>query len=298
MTTGELHAPSTNIYAGWLTHFRKSVLRYLLQDWLNFLGVIIVFLVIFVAIFGQQLAPYSPTEVDVRNRLQPPSGEHWFGTDQVGRDVLSRVLAGARISLTMAAIILSISLTVGVAVGLIAGFSGGSVDELLMRLTDLFLAFPALILAIAIASTLGRGLYSTAIALTTVYWPWYARMARGQALTLKNQEYILAAQSTGVPFVRMLWRHIWPNVLPVLLIQVTLDVGYAILSTSSLSFLGLGAQPPIPEWGAMITDGREYMRDHWWVVTFPGLALFVTVLGFNLMGDGLRDWLDPRLRKS
>jgi peptide/nickel transport system permease protein len=298
MVAGEIPAPSTDTYGKRLIDARKTVLRYLTRDWLNALGVALVVLVVFVALFGQQLAPYSPTQVDVRNRLQPPSSQHWFGTDQVGRDVFSRVLAGARISLIMAAIILSISLTVGIAVGLIAGFSGGLVDELLMRLTDLFLAFPALILAIAVASTLGRGLNSTAIALTTVYWPWYARMARGQALTLKGQEYILAARSTGVPFIRMLWRHIWPNVLPVLLVQVTLDVGYAILSTSSLSFLGLGAQPPTPEWGAMITDGREYVRDHWWVTTFPGLALFVTVLGFNLMGDGLRDWLDPRLRRN
>lgn len=274
-----------------------AAIRYFARDWLSLLGLLVVCLMLFVALFGDRLAPYPPDELSMGSRLLPPSADHWFGTDQVGRDVLSRVLSGAKISLSMAAIILSISVTVGVMVGLIAGFTGGLLDELLMRLTDLFLAFPALILAIAIAATLGKGLTSTAIALTTVYWPWYARMARGQVLGLKNQEYILAVRSIGATFPRILRRHVLPNIWPVLLIQITLDVGYAILSTSSLSFLGLGAQPPAPEWGAMITDARQYMRDYSWMATFPGLALFVTVLGFNLLGDGLRDWLDPRLRQ-
>jgi len=283
---------------GRFTRLARDTVRYLSRDWLNAVGVTIVFFVLFLAIFGSKIAPHSPTEIDPRSRLQPTSKDHWFGTDQVGRDVLSRVLSGAKYSVSMAAVILSVAVTVGVSVGLLAGFAGGSADEILMRLTDLFLAFPALIFAIAIAATLGRGLTSTAIALTTVYWPWYARMARGQALSLKSREYVLAARCTGASFLRILGRHIWPNVLPVLLIQITLDVGYAILSTAGLSFLGLGAQPPQPEWGAMILDGRPYMRDFWWVATFPGAALFVTVLGFNLLGDGLRDWLDPQLRRA
>ncbi len=273
-----------------------GAIRYFARDWLSLLGLLVVCLMLFIALFGDRLAPYPPLELSMGSRLLPPSAAHWFGTDQVGRDVLSRVLSGAKISLSMAAIILSISVTVGVVVGVVAGITGGLIDELLMRLTDLFLAFPALILAIAIAATLGKGLTSTAIALTTVYWPWYARMARGQVLSLKNQEYILAVRSIGASFPRILRRHVLPNIWPVLLIQITLDVGYAILSTSSLSFLGLGAQPPAPEWGAMITDARQYMRDYSWMATFPGLALFVIVLGFNLLGDGLRDWLDPRLR--
>lgn len=276
----------------------KGAIRYLTADWLNALGVGLVLLIFVFAVFGDQIAPYSATEVDITSRLQASSSQHWFGTDKVGRDVFSRVLSGAKYSVWMAAVILSISVTVGVVVGLIAGFGGGAVEQVLMRVTDLFLAFPALIFAIAIAATLGRSLTSTAIALTTVYWPWYARMARGQALAVKNEEYVLAARCIGASFARILTRHVWPNVVPVLLIQVTLDTGYAILSTSGLSFLGLGAQPPQPEWGAMILDGHQYMRDYWWVATFPGLALFVTVLGFNLLGDGLRDWLDPRLRRG
>lgn len=276
----------------------KTTIRYVKSDWLNALGVSLVLLVFFVAIFGDRLAPYSPTDMEVMSRLQPPSTAHLLGTDHVGRDVFSRILSGAKYSIWMATVILSVAVSVGIGLGLIAGVAGGLFDELLMRLTDLFLAFPALIFAIAVAATLGRGLTSSAIALTTVYWPWYARMARGQALSLKNKQYVMAARSIGASFLRILGRHIWPNVVPVLLIQITLDVGYAILSTAGLSFLGLGAQPPQPEWGAMILDGRQYMRDFWWVATYPGLALFVTVLGFNLLGDGLRDWLDPRLRKS
>jgi peptide/nickel transport system permease protein len=298
MTSGNDFLESTETQHGRFTGLTKGALRYLSKDWLNALGVALVLFVFFLAIFGDTIAPYSPTEVNVKSRLQPASGVHWFGTDHVGRDVFSRVLSGAKYSVWMAALILSIAVTVGVCVGLFAGFAGGAADEILMRLTDLFLAFPALIFAIAIAATLGRGLTSTGIALTTVYWPWYARMTRGQALSLKSREYVLAARCTGASSFRILGRHIWPNVLPVLLIQVTLDVGYAILSTAGLSFLGLGAQPPQPEWGAMILDGRQYMRDFWWIATFPGAALFVTVLGFNLLGDGLRDWLDPRLRRA
>jgi len=281
-----------------LARLVKSTVRYLKRDWLNALGVSLVLLVFLLAIFGDRAAPYSPTHVDIESRLQPTSSVHLFGTDHVGRDVFSRVLSGAKYSIWMATVVLTVAVTVGIGVGLLAGFAGGLVGELLMRLTDLFLAFPGLIFAIAVAATLGRSLTSTAIALTTVYWPWYARMARGQALSLKNEEYVLAARCTGASLLRILGRHIWPNMLPILLIQVTLDVGYAILSTAGLSFLGLGAQPPQPEWGAMILEGRQYMRDFWWVATFPGLALFITVLGFNLLGDGLRDWLDPRLRKG
>lgn len=298
MSRSGIFAASPEMEDRRLTRVMRSTVRYLRSDWLNALGVALVVLVFLIAILGDRIAPYSPTEVDVISRLQPASTTHLFGTDHVGRDVFSRVLSGAKYSIWMAAVILSVAATLGIGLGLLAGFTGGAVDEVLMRLTDLFLAFPALIFAIAIAATLGRGLTSTAIALTTVYWPWYARMARGQALSLKNQEYVVAAQCTGASFLRVLGRHIWPNVMPVLLIQGTLDVGYAILSTAGLSFLGLGAQPPQPEWGAMILDGRQYMRDYWWVATFPGLALFLSVLGFNLLGDGLRDWLDPRLRKG
>jgi peptide/nickel transport system permease protein len=182
----------------------------------------------------------------------------------------------------------------GSIIGAVAGYFGGMVDELLMRLTDMFLAFPALILAIAISATLGPSLRNAVIALSTVFWPWYARLVRGQVLAIKSRDFVEAARSVGVPGHRLLYRHIMPSAISVIVIQMTLDVGYAILATSSLSFIGLGAQPPTPEWGSMISAARSFFRDAWWFISFPGLALTITVLGFNLIGDGLRDYFDPR----
>ena len=212
--------------------------------------------------------------------------------------MLSRVIAGARISLQVALLVLSIASVVGFLVGSVAGFLGGWVDEILMRVTDLFLAFPALVLAVAIAATLGPSLTNTMIALTTVYWPWYARLIRAQVLSLREREFILASICLGSSTPGLILRHILPNVIPILITQITIDIGYVILSTAGLSFLGLGAQPPAPEWGATILASRSYMRESWWFPTFPGLALALTVLGFNLLGDGLRDYLDPRLRSQ
>src|SRR5439155_27251457 len=239
-----------------------------------------------------------PNDINLLERLKPPSGVHLFGTDDLGRDLFSRVLAGARISLEVAAIILSISVAFGTFLGIVAGLVGGLVDELIMRATDLFLAFPALSLAAAIAATLSPSLSHTVIALSTVYWPWYTRLARGQVLSLRERDFVVAARVVGAGTPRIVVRELLPNVLPIVVVQMSLDVGYAILFTSSLSFLGLGAQPPTPEWGAMMTDARSFLQDFWWYPTFPGLALAVTVLGFNLVGDGLRDWLDPRLRAA
>jgi peptide/nickel transport system permease protein len=270
--------------------------RYLRASFLNVLGVGLVALVVLVALFGTKIAPHSPSRVVLLDRLKPPSVSHPFGTDDLGRDLFSRVLAGARISLEVAAIILSISVAFGTLLGILSGLVGGLVDELIMRLTDLFLAFPALILAAAIAATLGPSLNHTVLALSTVYWPWYTRLVRGQVLALREREFVLAARIVGASTPRIVWHDLLPNVLPLVIVQASLDVGYAILFTSSLSFLGLGAQPPTPEWGAMMTDARAFLRDFWWYATFPGLALAVTVLGFNLLGDGLRDWVDPRLR--
>jgi peptide/nickel transport system permease protein len=261
------------------------------------LGVVLIALFLFLVVFGSVLAPHDPIQPNVALKLQPPSSTYWFGTDELGRDVFSRVLSGAKYSLGIAFIILSIAVVVGTLVGLIAGYVGGLVDELLMRLTDLFLAFPALVLAMAIAATLGRNLQNTVIALTVVYWPWYARLVRGQVLWLKEREFIEAARAIGASPWRIVGRHILPNTLAVIIVQLTLDVGYAVLATSGLSFLGLGAQPPTPEWGTMIAGARTFFRDAWWYMTFPGLALTLTVLGFNLLGDGLRDFLDPRTRR-
>ena len=265
---------------------------------LNVVAVIIVGIVVAVAVFGVWLAPYPPNRIDLLQRLLPPSGSHFFGTDDYGRDLFSRVLAGAWISLYVAAVILLASVAIGTILGIVSGLIGGLTDEIIMRTTDLFLAFPALILAAAIAATLGPSLTHTMLALSTVFWPWYARLVRGQVLSLREREFILAARVAGASTTRIVFKHLLRNVFPLVIVQASLDVGYAILFTSSLSFLGLGAQPPTPEWGAMMTDARSFLEDYWWYPTFPGLALAFTVVGFNLLGDGLRDWLDPRLRGS
>jgi peptide/nickel transport system permease protein len=278
--------------------FARSSRRFLGASKLNVLGAAIVALVVFLAIFGRAIAPYDPNKLDLLVTLKGPTAAHWFGTDNLGRDLLSRVLAGTRISLEVAAIILGLSVAFGTLLGIVSGLVGGIVDELVMRFTDLFLAFPAFILAAAIAATLGPSLYHTVLALAVVFWPWYTRLARGQVLSLREREFVLAARVAGAGTMWIATRHLLRNILPIVIVQVSLDVGYAMLATSALSFLGLGAQPPTPEWGAIITDGRSYIQSAWWFPTFPGLALGLTVLGFNLLGDGLRDWIDPRLRGS
>jgi peptide/nickel transport system permease protein len=277
---------------------KRSLRQFFIGKWLNVLGVAIIILFLLLCLLGPTLAPYNPLKPEIFNQLQAPSASHPFGTDSLGRDVLSRVMSGARISLSVAAIVLSIAVTLGVVVGGISGYFGGFIDDILMRFTDLFLAFPFLVLAIAISASLGPSLRNTVIALSVVYWPWYARLVRGQVLTIRTREYVEAARSSGCSNARLLFRHVMPNAISPVIVQLTLDVGYAILVTASLSFIGLGAQPPSPEWGAMINDARTYFQSAWWYITFPGLALALTVLGFNLLGDGLRDFLDPRTRGS
>lgn len=210
--------------------------------------------------------------------------------------MFARVVAGAQISVEVALLVVLIGLAIGTVVGVVAGFTGGIADEALMRITDLFLAFPALILAAAIAATIGRSLQATVVALAIVWWPWYARLARGQVLSLREQEYVMAARAMGASRRRLMFRTIFPNVVPTVIIQATADIGYAMLSTAGLSFLGLGAQPPAPEWGSMILESLSYQPAAWWYATFPGLALMAAAFGFNLLGDGLRDWLDPAMR--
>jgi peptide/nickel transport system permease protein len=286
--------PTPARFAGW----RRGIASFLSASWLNVLGAAIVLLVVFVTAFGPAIAPHDPNHIDLLNVLKPPSGAYPFGTDNLGHDMLSRVLAGARISLVVAVIILSLSVTFGTLLGIVSGLVGGLVDELIQRVTDLFLAFPAFILAAAIAATLGPSLYHTVLALAVVFWPWYTRLARGQVLSLREREFVLASRVAGGGTGWIATRHLLVNILPIIVVQVSLDVGYAMLATSALSFLGLGAQPPTPEWGALITDGRSFIQTAWWWPTFPGLALAITVLGFNLLGDGLRDAIDPRLRGS
>jgi peptide/nickel transport system permease protein len=281
----------------WRSRSLKFLSGYFRGNWLNMLAAFLVVAVLFCGLFGNLLIPYNPVKMNLAQRLNPPSAAHWFGTDEFGRDVFSRVVSGASISLQVAALVLVMAAVFGLLIGSMAGLLGGWVDEALMRVTDLFLAFPALVLAMAVAATLGPSLQNTMIALTTVYWPWYARLIRGQVLSLRERDFVLAARCVGVGTPRLIARHLLPNVLAILITQVTLDIGYVVLSTAGLSFLGLGAQPPTPEWGAMITTARTFMRESWWYATFPGLALAITVLGFNLLGDGLRDYLDPRLRQ-
>jgi peptide/nickel transport system permease protein len=273
---------------------RSNLVRHLLLNPLHAFGVLLVLLVVLLAIFGPMLAPRSPIVPDYNNMLSAPSSLHPFGTDAIGDDIFSRILAGARLSVATAASVLAIAVVIGLGLGALAGQAGGWVDEIIMRITDMFLAFPALILALAIAATLGPGLRSATIALSMAFWPWYARLLRGQVLSIKQLEYVEAARALGVSALGIMWRHILRNALSPIIVELSLDMGYAILSTASLSFIGLGAQPPSPEWGAMIVAGRDYLRTAWWMATFPGLALTLAVLGFNLVGDGLRDALDPR----
>jgi peptide/nickel transport system permease protein len=226
--------------------------------------------------------------------LQAPSAAHPFGTDQVGRDVLSRVMYGARISPVIALFVLVISVAIGVPLGLAAGYFGGIVDEIIMRITDVFLAFPALLLALAFAAVLRPSITNTVIAISVTWWPWYTRIIRGQAASVARRPFVESARASGISHVRILVRHVLPNSITPIIVQVSLDVGGVILTASALSFLGLGAQDPTPDWGLMVSQGQAFFTTHWWLVTFPGLAILLTAVAFNLMGDGLRDVLDPR----
>jgi len=268
----------------------------LLRSPLTVAGLLLLLAFTLAAIFATQLAPYNPLKQNVLQRLKPPSAEHWLGTDQLGRDLLSRLIFGARISLSVGVVVVGLAGSVGTAVGLAAGYIGGWVDEILMRLTDVFLAFPALILAMAVAGALGPSLNNAMIAIAVVAWPVYARLVRGQVLLLREREYVEAARSLGASPLHIIFRHILPNTLAPLLVQGSFDMGGAILSAAGLSFIGFGAQPPLPEWGVMISEGRKFITTHLWLSLYPGLAILLAVGAFNLIGDGLRDALDPRLR--
>jgi peptide/nickel transport system permease protein len=242
------------------------------------------------------LAPRPPLALDVMQRLQAPSWSQPLGTDEVGRDILSRILYGARITIPTALGVILIAGAVGCAVGAVAGYAGGRVDELLMRIVDVVLAFPSIVLAMAITAALGRGLENAMLAIILVWWPEFSRLMRAQVLAVKENEYVTAARALGVPWHRILLGHVFPNAFPPIVVKGTLDVGNAIILTAALSFIGLGAIAPAPEWGAMIAAGQAKF-EYWWVATFPGLAILSVVLGFNFLGDGLQDLLNPRLRK-
>ena len=259
-------------------------------------GAVIAAAIVLTAIFAPWIAPYPQDAGSATHPailLQPPSAQHLFGTDQVGRDVFSRVVYGARVSPAIAFLVLLISIVIGVPLGVTAGFFGGLGDDVIMRVTDVFLALPALLLALAFAAVLPPSLWSTTLAITIAWWPWYTRLLRGQAASVAGRPYVESARALGVPNRRIVFRHVLPNSLTPLIVQASLDVGGIILTASALSFLGLGAQDPTPDWGLMVAQGQAYFQTQWWLVTFPGLAILITAVGFNLLGDGLREILDP-----
>lgn len=261
------------------------------------LGIIVV--LILVALFANVIAPYDPlVGGDLRTeRLLPPSATHWFGTDDQARDIFSRVIHGARLTLMIVALVAVIATPIGLLIGTTAGYFGGWVDTVLMRITDIALAFPRLILALAFVAALGPGIENAIIAIALTSWPPYARLARAETLTIRNTDFIAASKLQGASSTRIIWGHVVPLCMPSVIVRVTLDMAGIILTAAGLGFLGLGAQPPSPEWGAMVASGRRFLIDQWWVATMPGIAIFVVSLGFNLLGDGLRDVLDPKGEK-
>jgi peptide/nickel transport system permease protein len=250
------------------------------------------------AIFAPLIAPYDPTAMNFLDKLQGPSLNHLMGTNDLGQDIFSQVLFGARTSLMVGVVVISLAVIIGVPIGLLAGFFGGRLDTILMRISDVFLAFPPLLLPIAITAALGTGLFNAMVALAVSWFPWYSRIVRGAVMRVNSELYISAARAMGVSSPRIMLRHALPNSMTPIIVQSSMDFGYSILAAASLSFIGIGAQPPTPEWGLMAAMSRTRFIDDWWTVTFPGLAIFVTVLAVNLVGDGVRDILDPKHQSS
>jgi peptide/nickel transport system permease protein len=273
-----------------------TVRKFFRQNAASIAGEIIVLALLLVGVFGPTLAPHDPLATDILVRLTPPSPGHPLGTDQLGRDVYSRVLFGARATLLTVVFVLAVVLALGIPLGAISGFVEGWADEVIMRIGDLILAFPPLVLAMALVVAMGPSLNTAMLAVAIVRWPRYARLVRAQVLTIKHRPYVEAEQSLGASQARTVVRHILPNCLDPVLVRATVDAGYIILTTASLSFIGLGAQPPSPEWGAMVSDARAYMINTWWVGVFPGIAIMAAVTGLTLVGDEIRDRFDPTLR--
>lgn len=272
--------------------------RHLKKSRIGMAGLCIIVLLLITAIFAPYIAPYDPVDQNILARYKGPSAEHWLGTDEMGRDILSRIIHGSRISLTVGILSVSLAMVIGVTLGLMAGYYGGLIDMLVMRFMDIMLAFPAIILAIAIVAILGPKLQNAMIAIAIINIPRFARIVRSSAISLKESEFIKAAKALGAGDVKILLNHLLPNAMAPLIVQTTLSIATAILEAAALSFLGLGAQPPLPEWGAMLSDARSALQKAPWVATFPGLAIIFGVLGFNLLGDGLRDALDPKMKNS
>lgn len=275
-------------------------LRLALKNRLTATGLSFVFLLVLIALLAPWIVPYPEDTVaaHIEDRFHSPSPQHLFGTDELGRDVFSRILVGSRISLQVGLIAIGLALAIGVPLGVVAGYAGGVLDEVIMRITDVFLSFPPLLLAMAISSLLGPNLTNAMIAIAIAWWPWYTRLLRSEAISVRERDYVQAARAMGASPGKIVFKHVLPNCLTPIIIQASMDFGSIILTSAALSFLGLGAQPPTPEWGLMVSTGRTFFLTNWWIVTFPGLAIFVTVLSFNLVGDGLREILDPKMRRA
>jgi len=297
MTLPPLQTPNAVLPKTKTMSYRLNFLWYLSRrSPLTLVGAIIIILVIVMIIFAPWIAPYNPDKISLTSRLLPPSTAHWFGTDEVGRDLFSRVIYGSRASCGAAFMIVLISMSIGVIIGCLSGIWGGRVDTSIMRLMDVVMALPALVLAMALAAALGPSLFNSMLAVAIVRIPAYVRLARGQTLSLREQVYVKASRTYGASAFYILRWHILPNAMSPIIVQATLDLGGVVLIAAALSFIGLGAQPPTAEWGAMVSSGRSFMLDQWWYATFPGLAILITATGCNLLGDGIRDMLDPRLR--
>ncbi len=281
----EFHASLQRLYAGW---------RSLIRNPLGSAGLAVICLLILVAAFAPAIATHNPYQQDLTAPLLPPGGSHLLGTDELGRDIFSRLIYGSRITLMIVVLVSVIVAPIGLILGTVSGVMGGIVDIVIMRVTDLFLAFPSLILALAFVAALGPGLENAIVAIALTAWPPIARLARAETLTVRGSDYIAAVRLQGASTRRIILRHVVPMCIPSVVVRVTLNMAAIILTAAGLGFLGLGAQPPMAEWGAMVSTGRRYMLDSWWVVTMPGIAILVVSLAFNLFGDALRDVLDPR----
>ena len=277
----------------------REVWRMLKKNKMALLGLVILCILVLLALFADVIANYDTVVIkqNLGSRLQGPSASHWLGTDEFGRDIFARLIHGARVTLKVGIIAVGISIVCGGTLGALAGYYGGKLDNIIMRIMDIFLAVPSILLAIAIVSALGPSIINLMVAISVSNIPRYARIVRASVLSIRDQEFVEAAKAIGASNARIIFRHIIPNSLAPVIVQGTLGVASAILSTAGLSFIGLGIQPPAPEWGSMLSGGRQYLRYAWWVTTFPGVAIMITILSLNLLGDGLRDALDPRLKQ-
>ena len=275
----------------------RDAFRRLRRHRLAMFGMFVLIVVVVMGMFGPAITPYDPNGMDFGDRFATPSFDHLMGTDDFGRDIFSRIILGARVSLQVGFVAVSVATIIGTSLGLIAGYSTRLTDEIIMRAMDVLYAFPAILLAIAILAALGKGIGNAMIAIGMVYIPIFARIARAAVLGIRNEEFIIAAQAMGAGNIRILLLHVLPNVLSPIIVEITLSLAFAILAEAALSFFGLGTQPPDPSWGRMLSEGRDFFRQSGWMGVFPGLAIFFTVMGFNFLGDGLRDALDPKLRR-